>query len=111
MLNDFMIWQRSLLQYVVRHKADPVMATALGLSDLNESVWRGTRQREKNDAKLRLKYGAHLSKQKCKKMSFTEKQLMEDYETKKRKSVYEMPLVKKSRHEAWLPDLTTGTWL
>ena len=31
MLDQFVIWHRSLLQYIVRHKADPNIATALKL--------------------------------------------------------------------------------
>ena len=103
MLNQFVIWHRSLLQYIVRHKADPDMATALRLSDLNESVWRGTRQREKKEARLRLKHGARLSKQKdagkrkWHEMSAAEQQLIEDYETEGSVKRYEALLLKKPR--------------
>ena len=103
MLDEFMIWHRSLLQYIVQYKAHPDMAIALMLSDLNAGEWRETRQRLKNEARLRLKDGARLSKQKdtgkrtWNEMSSTEKQLIEDYETKKSRREYEMLLVKKPR--------------
>ena len=103
MLDQFVVWHRSLLQYIVRHKADPNMATALKLSDLNESVWRETRQRLKNKAKLQLKHGARLSAQKnagkrmWNEMSATEQQLIEDYETEWSIKLYEALLVKKPR--------------
>ena len=79
------------------------MIIALKLSDLNEGEWRETRQQLKNDAKQRLKDGARLSKQKdtgkrmWNEMSSTEKQLIEDYETNKSITEYEMLLVKKPR--------------
>ena len=79
------------------------MAIALKLSDLKQSEWRETRQRLKNEAKLRLKDGARLSIQKdtgkrmWNEMSSTQKQLIEDYETKKSKKEYEKLLVKKPR--------------
>ena len=99
MLDEFMIWHCSLLQSIVQCKAHPDMAIALKLSDLNEGEWRETRQRLKDDARLRVKDGARLSKQKDtgKQMWTTEKQLDEDYETKKSKSVYEMLPAKKPR--------------
>ena len=77
------------------------MVIALKLSDLNEGEWRETRQQVKNDAKQRLKDGARLSKQKdtgkrmWNEMSSTEKQLIEDYETKKSRREYEMLRVEK----------------
>ena len=77
------------------------MIIALKLSDLNEGEWRETRQQLKKDAKHRLKDGARLSKQKdtgkrmWNEMSSTEKQLIEDYETKKSRREYEMLRVKK----------------
>ena len=79
------------------------MAIALKLSDLNEGEWRETRQQLKKDAKHRLKDGARLSEQKESgkrkwgEMSSTEKQLIEDYETNKSRTEYEMLLVKKPR--------------
>ena len=79
------------------------MVLALKLSDLNEGEWRETRQRLKNEARQRLKDGAHLSNQKDKgkrmrnEMSSTEKQLIEDYETNKSTEEYEATLVKKPR--------------
>ena len=79
------------------------MAIAIKLSDRNERKWRETRQRLKNDARLRLKTGARLSKQKdtgkrtWNEMSSTEKQLIEDYETRKSERAYETLLVKKPR--------------
>ena len=103
MLDEFMIWHCSLLQYIVQYKAHPDMAIALKLSDLNEGEWRETRQRLKNEARHRLKDGARLSKQKetgkrmWNEMSSTQKQLIEDYETKKSRKEYEMLLVKKPR--------------
>lgn len=103
MLDEFMIWHCALLQYIVQYKADPHMAIALRLSDLNEGEWRETRQRLKNEARLRLKDGARLSKQKDTgkrmwgEMSSTEKQLIEDYETNKSKREYDMHVVKKPR--------------
>ena len=90
-------WHRSLLLYIVRHKADPNMATALKLSDLNESVLRETR------LKARLKHGARLSEQKdagkrtWNEMPATEQQLIEDYETEWSIKLYEALLVKKPR--------------
>ena len=57
----------------------------------------------KNEAKLQLKHGARLSKQKdagkrmWNEMSPTEKQLIEDYETEKSIRLYEALLVKKPR--------------
>ena len=103
MLDDFMIWHCSLLQYLVRHKADPNMVIALRLSDPNESVWRETRQRQKSEAKLRVKQGACLSKQKdagkrkWHEMSAAEQQLIEDYETEGSVKRYEALLLKKPR--------------
>ena len=79
------------------------MVIALKLSDLNEGEWRETRQRLKNEARLRIKDGARLSKQKdtgkrmWNEMSSTEKQLIEDYETRKSERAYETLLVKKPR--------------
>ena len=79
------------------------MVIALKLSDLNEGEWREARQRLKKEARLRLKDGAFLSKQKdtgkrmWNEMSSTEKQLIEDYETKKSRREYEALLVKKPR--------------
>ena len=79
------------------------MAIALRLSDLNESVWRETRQRQKSEAQLRVKHGACLSKQKdagkrtWDEMSATEQQLIEDYETEWSIKLYEAVLVKKPR--------------
>ena len=73
------------------------------LSDLNEHEWREARLRLKNEAKQRLKDGARLSehkksgKRKWGEMSSTEKQLIEDYETNKSRTEYEMLLVKKPR--------------
>ena len=103
MLEEFMIWHRDLLQYIVQVKAHPDMAVALKLSDLNEGQWRETRQRLKDEARHRLTDGARLSKQKntgkrtWNEMSATEQQLIEDYETKKSRKAYEMLLVKKPR--------------
>ena len=103
MLDEFMNWHCSLLQYIVRRKAHPYMAIAVKLSDLNEGEWRETRQRLKNEARLRLKDGARLSKQKdtgkrmWNEMSSTERQLIEDYETEKSIRLYETLLVKKPR--------------
>ena len=103
MLDEFMIWHCSLLQYIVQYKAHPDMAIALKLSDLNEGQWRETRQRLKNEARHRLKDGARLSKQKdtgkrtWTEMSFRERQLVEDYETNKSKRAYEKLPVKKPR--------------
>ena len=79
------------------------MVIALKLSDLNEGEWRETRRQLKNEAKHRLKDGARLSEQKdtgkrmWNEMSSTQKQLIEDYETKKSRREYEMLLVKKPR--------------
>ena len=101
MLDEFMIWHSSLLQYIVQYKAHPHMAVALKLSDLKEGQWRETRQRLKNEARQRLKDGAHLSNQKEKgkrtfdEMSSTEKQLVEDYETENSEKQYKALLVKK----------------
>ena len=73
------------------------------LSDLNEHEWREARLRLKNEAKQRLKDGARLSEQKdigkrtWGEMSSTEKQLIEDYETNKSRTEYEMLPVKKPR--------------
>ena len=103
MLDEFMSWHASLLQSIVQCKAHPDMAIALKLSDLNEGVWRETRQRLKNEAILRLKDGARLSKQKdigkrtWTEMSSTERQLVEDYETNKSKRAYDKLLVQKPR--------------
>ena len=103
MLDEFMKWHRSLLQYIVECKAHPDMAIALKLSDLNEGEWRETRLRLKNEARQRLKDGARLSKQKdigkrtWNEMSSTQKQLIEDYETEKSRRKYEKLLVKKPR--------------
>ena len=101
MLDEFMIWHSSLLQYIVQYKAHPDMAVAVKLSDLNEGQWRETRQRLKNEARHRLKDDARLSKQKdtgkrmWNEMSSTEKELIEDYETTKNRREYEWLLVKK----------------
>ena len=101
MLDEFMIWHSSLLQYIVEYKAHPDMAVALKLSDFNEGQWRETRQRLKNEARHRLKDGAGLSKQKdtgkrtWNEMSSTQKELIEDYETNKSRRQYEKLLVKK----------------
>ena len=103
MLDEFMSWHCSLLQYIVQYKAHPDMAIALKLSDPKESEWREARQRLKNEARLRLKDGECLSIQKeigkrtWSEMSFAERELIEDYETKKSKSEYEKLLVKKPR--------------
>ena len=101
MLDKFMIWHSSLLQYIVQYKAHPHMAVALKLSDLNEGQWLETRQRLKNEARKKLKDGARLSNQKdtgkrtWNEMSSTQKQLIEDYETNKSRRQYETLLVKK----------------
>ena len=103
MLDEFMTWHCSLLQYIVQCKAHPDMAVAKKLSDPKEDVWREQRQRELRQARHRLKDGACLSKQKNTgklvwyKLSSTEKQLIEDYETKKSKRQYDTLLVKKPR--------------
>ena len=103
MLDDFMNWHCSLLQYIVEHRAHPDMAIAIKLSDLNEREWRVIRQRLKNDARLRLRTGARLSKQKetgkrtWNEMSSTERQLIEDFETRKSARAYDKLLVKKPR--------------
>ena len=103
MLNEFLIWHRSLLQYIVKKKAHPDMDWQKKLSDLNEHEWREARLRLKNEAKQRLKDGARLWAQKgigkrvWDEMSSTEKQLIEDYETNKSRKAYERLLVKRPR--------------
>ena len=109
MLDEFMSWHCSLLQYVVGIKAHPDYKVSIRLSDLNESEWREKRQQLKNEAKQRLTRGRHLSKlkdrgtRKWDDMSSTEKQLIEDYETKKSEREYEDQRVKK-------PRFSRGSW-
>ena len=101
MLDEFLIWHRSLLQYIAKKKAHPDMDWQKKLSDLNEHEWREARLRLKNEAKQRLKDGASLWRQKgidkkrCGELSSTEKQIIEDYETNKME--YEILRVKKPR--------------
>ena len=101
MLDEFLIWHRSLLQYIVKKKAHPDMDWQKKLSDLNEHEWREARLQLKNEAKQRLKDGASLWRQKgidkkmCDELSSTEKQIIEDYETNKME--YEILRVKKPR--------------
>ena len=77
------------------------MAIAIRLSDINEGEWREQRRQLKYEAKQRLKDGASLWRQKgidkkmCDKLSSTEKQIIEDYETNKME--YEILRVKKPR--------------
>ena len=73
------------------------MATALKLSDLDESVLRETQ------LKARLKHVARLSEQKdagkrmWNEMPATEQQLIEDFETQKSIRHYEKLVIKKPR--------------
>ena len=103
MHDELMQWHVSLLQWIVRKKEHPEMAIAIKLSDINEGEWREHRRQLKNVAKQRLKDGKHLSRQKeavkrtWDDMSSTEKQLIEDYETNKSTTEYEILLVKKPR--------------
>ena len=98
-----MIWHSSLLQDIIQKQKHPAMATAIRLSDINEREWQEERRRLKYHTKQRLKNGARLveqrdtGKRKWDDMFFTEKMLIEDYETGKCGKEYEATHVKKPR--------------
>ena len=89
MLEDAMHWYASMLQSIVEHEDHPDMECARKLACLDQDAWRRRRQETKRDAKQRLSQGSRLAmdrdtkKRKYEDMSARERQILEDFDTRK----------------------------
>ena len=104
MLEDFMTWHASLLQWLLEQQQHPNTITARRLSDLDQKQWQTERRRQKEEARQRVSQGARLAtlrdigKKKYDDMSATEQQILEDFDCNKSQRQHENRRVQKPEH-------------
>ena len=104
MLEEVMIWHASMLHSLLERQKHPDVIMARRLSDLNKYEWQRQRRQRKEKVKQRMDRGAALMEQlnsrkrKFYDMTATEQQILEDFETKKSRKMYEATCANKPPH-------------
>ena len=104
MLEEFLIWHSSLLQWLTKRQKDPKTIMAQKLSDLDQKQWQAERRRRKYEVQEQLREGAHLAelrdsdRKRYHDMSATEQRVLEDFECGKLRKLHDEVRVRKPEH-------------
>ena len=104
MLEEFLIWHSSLLQWLTKLLKSPNTIMARKLSDLDQKEWQAERRRRKYEVKQQMREGAHLAELRdtdCASydnMSATEQRVLEGFECGQLKKLLDQVRVQKPEH-------------
>ena len=104
MLEEFLIWHSSLLQWLTKLLKSPNTIMARKLSDRDQKEWQAERRRRKYEVKQQMREGAHLAELRdtdCASydnMSATEQRVLEGFECGQLKKILDQVRVQKPEH-------------